>query len=197
MVQPSKSSIILACLQIIQSFPFLTFTIYRLASSGPKKPTKGKKPAVDDGGEDEENNNNNDDPSNEEDDNPPDDSEYRPPEPPMDGPDTSQRPLFELRDIISELLDKAQQNGLSDFVDSGDKHYIRVGTMCSGTDAPLHALNMFGMLKNAEGEQVFTAINVFACEIEPYKQAFLSRNSRPQLLFRDAADFAEQNVKQA
>ncbi|KAJ4424345.1 hypothetical protein N0V82_001045 [Gnomoniopsis sp. IMI 355080] len=115
----------------------------------------------------------------------------------IQGPDLTLKPLSNLRDIIQDLLDSAKKRGLHHFVDSNKKFYIRVGTLCSGTDAPLHVLNLFGSLKNADGDQVFTTVNKFACEIEPFKQGFLLRNSKPELLFRDATDFAKPGAKQA
>lgn len=115
----------------------------------------------------------------------------------IQGPDLTLKPLSNLREIIQDLLHSAKKGGLQHFVDANSKFYIRVGTLCSGTDAPLHVLNLFGMLKNANGDQVFTTINKFACEIEPFKQGFLLRNSKPELLFRDATDFAKPGAKQA
>lgn len=115
----------------------------------------------------------------------------------IQGPDLTLRPLSNLRDIIQDLLDSAKKGGLQHFVDCNEQFYIRVGTLCSGTDAPLHVSNLFGMLKNAKGDQVFTTINKFACEIEPFKQGFLRRNSKPELLFRDATDFAKPGAKKA
>lgn len=111
-------------------------------------------------------------------------------------PNLTAKPLANLREIIQHLLEASRKDGLQDFVDAG-QHYIRVGTLCSGTDAPLHVMNLFGMLKNNEGERVFTAINVFGCEIEPFKQGFLMRNSKPQFLFRDARDFAGDGAQKA
>lgn len=58
-------------------------------------------------------------------------------------------------------------------------------------------MNLFGMLKDPEGKQVFTTINSFGCEIEPFKQSFLMRNSKPELLFRDAKDFALGDAQRA
>lgn len=107
------------------------------------------------------------------------------------------KPLRSLREIIQWLTDVASQNGLSLYTDSGRQYYIRVGTLCSGTDAPIHVMNLFEMLKNSDGDQVFTTINSFACEIEPYKQGFLMRNSKPALLFKDAKDFAEPGARKA
>ncbi|KAJ4392112.1 hypothetical protein N0V93_005734 [Gnomoniopsis smithogilvyi] len=115
----------------------------------------------------------------------------------IQGPDLTLKPLSDLRAIIQDLLDSAKRGGLHHFVDSNKQFYTRVGTLCSGTDAPLHVLNLFGMLKNANGDQVFTTINKFACEIEPFKQGFLLRNSKPEQLFRDATDFAKPGAKQA
>ncbi|PSR94383.1 hypothetical protein BD289DRAFT_139320 [Coniella lustricola] len=106
------------------------------------------------------------------------------------GPDTTKPPLFNLREIIDSMMKSALQVGLQHYVSSGKKYYIRVGTVCSGTDAPLHVMKLFGMLKNKSDQQVFTTLNIFGCEIEPFKQAFLLRNSRPQYLFRDVEDFA-------
>lgn len=115
----------------------------------------------------------------------------------IQGPEVTLKPLSNLREIIQDLLHCAKNGGLQRFVDANSKFYIRVGTLCSGTDAPLHVLNLFGMLKNANGDPVFTTINKFACEIEPFKQGFLLRNSKPELLFRDATDFAKSGAKQA
>lgn len=112
------------------------------------------------------------------------------------GPNLTAKPLYKLREIIQHLLEASLKDGLQDFVEAG-QHFIRVGTLCSGTDAPLHVMNLFGMLKNTDGERVFTAINVFGCEIEPFKQGFLMRNSKPQFLFRDARDFAADGARKA
>ena len=112
-------------------------------------------------------------------------------------PPSDDKPLFKLREIIADLLEKAQNDGLNNYVDNGRQYFIRVGTLCSGTDAPVHVMDLFGMLKNGQGNKVFTAINCFGCEIEPFKQGFLMRNSKPQLLFRDARDFAKDGARRA
>lgn len=112
----------------------------------------------------------------------------------VDLPPSTDKPLYELREIIADLLERSQKDGLNYYVESGRQYFIRVGTLCSGTDAPVHVMNLFGMLKNDQGDQVFTTINCFGCEIEPFKQGFLMRNSKPQLLFRDAKDFSKENA---
>lgn len=112
-------------------------------------------------------------------------------------PQSKDKPLRHLREIVRRMMDDASPSGLSHYADSGRQYYIRVGTLCSGTDAPVHAMNLFGMLKNSDGKQVFTTINCFGCEIEPFKQSFLMRNSKPELLFKDAKDFADGDAKTA
>lgn len=115
------------------------------------------------------------------------------------GKDTSggERPLRSLREIVLRMLADSSQNGLEIYTDSRRQYYIRAGTLCSGTDAPIHVMNLFEMLKNSDREQVFTTINCFGCEIEPYKQSFLMRNSKPELLFKDAADFTNGQATRA
>lgn len=106
-------------------------------------------------------------------------------------------PLRSLREIVLRMIADASQIGLEIYTDSGRQYYIRAGTLCSGTDAPIHMMNLFEMLKNSDRRQVFTTINCFGCEIEPYKQSFLMRNSKPELLFKDAADFANGQATRA
>lgn len=115
----------------------------------------------------------------------------------VDLPPSTEKPLYNLREIIADLLERSQSDGLNHYVQSGRQFFIRVGTLCSGTDAPVHVMDLFGMLKNEQGSQVFTTINCFGCEIEPFKQGFLMRNSKPQLLFRDAKDFAKDGARHA
>ncbi|ROW12752.1 hypothetical protein VMCG_00089 [Cytospora schulzeri] len=115
----------------------------------------------------------------------------------VEPPPSDEKPLYNLREIIADLLERSQSDGLNHYVQSGRQFYIRVGTLCSGTDAPIHVMDLFGMLKNDQGSQVFTTINSFGCEIEPFKQGFLMRNSKPQLLFRDARDFAKDGARRA
>ena len=112
-------------------------------------------------------------------------------------PRSTDKPLRSLREIVQRMMDDASQTGLGFYTASGRQYYIRVGTLCSGTDAPVHVMNLFQMLKNSAGDPVFTTINCFGCEIEPYKQSFLMRNSKPELLFKDAKDFADGDAERA
>lgn len=124
---------------------------------------------------------------------PPDPSEpSEPSEAPLHpGRGPSKRPLCDLREITDAMIRIARSIGLALYRINGRPHFIRVGTVCSGTDAPIHVMEMFSMFKDEEGNPIFQISNEFACEIEWWKQSFLNRNSKPKLLFMDARDFAQ------
>ena len=71
---------------------------------------------------------------------------------------------------------------------------LRVATMCSGTESPLLALDLicrsirdlYGMSLEVE--------HVFSCEIEPFKQAYIERNFKPPLLFRDVCELGDSHA---
>ncbi|KAI1270481.1 hypothetical protein F5Y18DRAFT_421974 [Xylariaceae sp. FL1019] len=77
---------------------------------------------------------------------------------------------------------------------------INVATMCSGTEAPIFALQM---LKEAFDEHYphapFLHFNhEFSVEIVPFKQAYLERNTaRSNKIFRDVRDFKSEEAKDA
>jgi hypothetical protein len=95
------------------------------------------------------------------------------------------------------MIRKAKPLGLKLYLSTGRQQYIEVGTLCSGTDAPVHVMNLFSMFKTPTGTPVFETVNVFGCEIEPWKQSFLMRNSKPGLLFKDARDFTQGDAQRA
>ena len=64
---------------------------------------------------------------------------------------------------------------------------LRVATICSGSEAPMLALEMMGLVVQ----------HVFSCEIEPFKQAFIFRNFSPDVLFRDACQLGECTAEDA
>ena len=60
--------------------------------------------------------------------------------------------------------------------------------MCSGTEAPLLALEMISKACKQQTGVELPIEHVFSCEIEPYKQAYIQRNMAPPLLFRDVRE---------
>ena len=69
---------------------------------------------------------------------------------------------------------------------------LRVATMCSGTESPLLALDLIcRSIKEKYGVSLEIE-HVFSCEIEPFKQAYIERNFRPPILFRDVCELGDE-----
>ena len=71
---------------------------------------------------------------------------------------------------------------------------LRVATMCSGTESPLLALEMIRRSIEAQYGVNLGIEHVFSCEIEPFKQAYIERNFRPPILFRDVCELDGQTA---
>jgi hypothetical protein len=76
-------------------------------------------------------------------------------------------------DKIGGLLQKAKEHG-----DIGSaSNPLKLGTACSGTDAPALALTLVQeQLALRELGNVFSSTHEFSCEVDPFKQAYLERN---------------------
>jgi len=78
-----------------------------------------------------------------------------------------------------------------------DGRALRVATMCSGTESPVLALDMIGRaIQDVLGKEI-RLDHLFSCEIEPFKQAYIERNFRPPLLFRDIRELGEEKATTA
>ena len=65
---------------------------------------------------------------------------------------------------------------------------LRVATMCSGTESPLLALGMISKYVKELYNANLEIDHLFSCEIEPFKQAYIERNFKPPILFRDVCE---------
>ena len=83
-------------------------------------------------------------------------------------------------DIISRVL-----TSVAKLMGPNKHRKLRIATMCSGTESPLLALGMFSKAIKERGMGDLEIEHVFSCEIEPYKQAYIERNFKPPILFRD------------
>jgi hypothetical protein len=75
--------------------------------------------------------------------------------------------------------------------ETGEARKLRVGTMCSGTESPLLALQLISEAMEADKAmdgRKLKVEHIFSCEIEPFKQAYIERNFRPPILFRDVTE---------
>lgn len=100
-------------------------------------------------------------------------------------------PLSALAEIFPDMvgrLEDASKGELKDFVQHIGGRKLRVATMCSGTESPLLALRMITHAMKERWGLDFEIDHIFSCEIEPFKQAYIERNFRPRLLFRDVCE---------
>lgn len=93
--------------------------------------------------------------------------------------------------ILRRAIDKC---GLKSLISTGGSR-LKVGTMCSGTDAPIFALRELQEAAMAEGySQVIDFEHMFSAEIESFKQAFINRNTPPRGdIFRDVTELGHPN----
>jgi hypothetical protein len=103
------------------------------------------------------------------------------------GLDTSLPPIYDVREMMEDMVQRLDPAALQ-----GTGCTLKVATLCSGTEAPLFALNMILDALQAKGSGgIFKVEHKFSCEIEPYKQGFISRNTPPgTLIFRDVVEIA-------
>ncbi|KAI6041310.1 hypothetical protein EDC04DRAFT_2867311 [Pisolithus marmoratus] len=98
-------------------------------------------------------------------------------------------PIHDIPAMFADLVSRVPLlKGVAEHV-QGRK--LRVATMCSGTESPLLALEMICQsIKDQHGISLEFE-HVFSCEIEPFKQAYIERNFKPPLLFRDVCELGD------
>ncbi|KAI1380681.1 hypothetical protein F4677DRAFT_194779 [Hypoxylon crocopeplum] len=81
--------------------------------------------------------------------------------------------------------------GQSKTLITGGGIQLRVATMCSGTEAPIFALEMLQDFWNRiQPEKEFLEFeHIFSVEIVPFKQAYILRNTSNSILFNNMRDF--------
>jgi hypothetical protein len=116
------------------------------------------------------------------------------------GLDTTLVPIDNVYDAFKDLLQVILDNKHNRFPDllaiaKNGGFTINVGTMCSGTDAPVFALKLLqSEFFSLTGLELFRMNQQYAVEIEPYKQAYIRRNTNAQV-FRDVRDFAARDLR--
>ncbi|KAL2149184.1 hypothetical protein VTH82DRAFT_8532 [Thermothelomyces myriococcoides] len=103
------------------------------------------------------------------------------------GLNSSLPPVSDVREMFEDMVVRLNPVALK-------KSPVRlnVATLCSGTDAPIFALNLIQEALVAQGFGAgFEFQHLFSCEIEPFKQGFIRRNLPPDtLIFRDIVELA-------
>lgn len=101
-------------------------------------------------------------------------------------------PIHEIPAIFSDLVSHIPQ--IKSVVERVQGRKLRVATMCSGTESPLLALELIQKSILEQHNIMFDFEHVFSCEIEPFKQAYIERNFRPPVLFRDVCELGDEEA---
>eukprot|EP00929_Paragymnodinium_shiwhaense_P031017 TRINITY_DN17471_c0_g2_i1.p1 TRINITY_DN17471_c0_g2~~TRINITY_DN17471_c0_g2_i1.p1 ORF type:complete len:2091 (-),score=518.39 TRINITY_DN17471_c0_g2_i1:228-6500(-) len=77
------------------------------------------------------------------------------------------------------------------------KRPLRIATMCSGTEAPLLAMQLLSKACEKLYNKAFEIEHVFSSEIEPFKQGYILRNFPGVKLFRDVRELKQNQAHTA
>lgn len=102
-------------------------------------------------------------------------------------------PLSSISEIFLDITKKANKGfgtagKMEDVVNHLRGRPLRVATMCSGTESPMLALQMISDCQKTLGLPSLKVEHVFSAEIVAWKQAYIERNFRPPILFRDISE---------
>ena len=106
-------------------------------------------------------------------------------------------PISNVHQAFMDTL--SQHKSAIDVVADKNGYELRVGTICSGTEAPIFALKLIkDIAKLLTNGRPFIEFNhLFSVENEPFKQAYISRNAPGSIVFRDVVDFADRDATAA
>ncbi|KAI1303313.1 hypothetical protein F5Y03DRAFT_396031 [Xylaria venustula] len=106
-------------------------------------------------------------------------------------------PITSIHHAFKDLLSKRRSEIIA-VADNGGFE-LRVGTICSGTEAPIFALKLIKEISQlvSNGQRFIEFNHLFSVENEPFKQAYISRNAPGSIIFRDVVDFADRNATTA
>jgi hypothetical protein len=112
--------------------------------------------------------------------------------------DLSVAPISQVPDMFADML----KTGLTlnpDLLKQQSKQplVVTVGTVCSGTEAPMYAFNFLAEAARNQGTDMVRVKHAFSCEIEGFKQAFIHRNHDAPLIFRNVVHLGKTDATQA
>ncbi|KAI1112170.1 hypothetical protein F5Y14DRAFT_463767 [Nemania sp. NC0429] len=106
-------------------------------------------------------------------------------------------PIANVYQAFKDMLSKRQSDIIAIAEDGGFQ--LRVGTMCSGTEAPVFALKLINEISQilTNGRKFVEFDHLFSVENEPFKQAYISRNAPGSVVFCDVVDLADPEATSA
>lgn len=94
-------------------------------------------------------------------------------------------------ELETRLVDVLDDDEVASIKQRWSKPTLRVGTVCSGTDAPIVALNqLLSVLSEGSESGRIEMEHAFSCENVKFKRDFIAETSKPSLLFNDVTEIA-------
>lgn len=109
------------------------------------------------------------------------------------GVDRSLPPITNVEEAFQDLVQNKPKAALDELANAGG-FKIRVATMCSGTDAPIFALELIDKAfktSNPNHNRLMEIEHVFSVEYLDWKAAFIHRNTSAKV-FSDVRDFGSE-----
>ena len=103
--------------------------------------------------------------------------------------DGARSPISDTDAIYDDIVENLQGTNFQRAIDLLSGRRLRLFTMCSGTEAPVLALQKLKAALQRRNFNNFDIFHVGSCEIIPFKQAYIQTNFAPPLIFRDVTDF--------
>ncbi|KAI1806080.1 hypothetical protein F4811DRAFT_569594 [Daldinia bambusicola] len=96
-----------------------------------------------------------------------------------------------ISNVYAAFQDIAYRSG--ELLHGEDRIDLRVATLCSGTESPIFALKMLqeSFDRMRPDRQFLKFSHVFSAEIEPFKQAYIARNTEGAIIFNNVLDFID------
>ena len=107
------------------------------------------------------------------------------------------RPKKDVAGTMERLVSTLKDDEVASIRQRWSASPLRIGTVCSGTDAPIQALeNLLSLLNandaTADGQEL-NIEHVFSCEYTKFKREFIVETSNPKLLFSDVTELSSGN----
>lgn len=111
------------------------------------------------------------------------------------GMDNQLPPMFHFNEFTRDMASKLAEQFRQYLKNHGNS--FRIGTMCSGTDSPIWALERLFLYLNVEHGVYMELNHEFSVEIVEHKQQLIRDNFQPTEIFRDVRDFSRKDTTTA
>ncbi|KAL8930440.1 MAG: hypothetical protein Q9208_000624 [Pyrenodesmia sp. 3 TL-2023] len=99
-------------------------------------------------------------------------------------------PMTDVADMVADMVGRVPTGKLEEALKAFGRVIFTFATMCSGTEAPIVAMEEIKRAVRDRWGVVLRYKHLFSVEIDSHKQAYIERNFNPDILFTDVRDVA-------